>query len=415
VLTHAYEARPAPNDGHPASKRWVVSFVATLFGMMALQMSSLGFAPVIPLIQKAFQMSYSQVGLFTGLYGILALVMSVPAGLTAKRLGEKIVLVAGIAVVALGLVILSRATDFTGALAGRIVWITGYRFAFVCVLTALAVTCPPSLRGRTMGILGAMASLATVVGSPFVGSVAEKLGWRSGILGFAGAAILGAMIVAIFYAGQSNWSQVDASPSAENHVRTSTSAFRTPRVWALALLLGLVGLPSFSVTFFVPSAAESAFGISTVSSSLIISSGYLAAIFVNLGVGYLMDRFNKWRVMGALMAIMVLASLGMTAHNLPLFRTCTVMLLAFGFTATNQGYGLAADVLRGRESGNVMGVVSLGAGVFGYIGPQALGSLRDWTGGFRIGWYVIGGICLATVAELYLLRGHIKKEVVASN
>jgi len=41
------------------------------------------------------------------------------------------------------------------------------------------------------------------------------------------------------------------------------------------------------------------------------------------------------------------------------------------------GYGLAADVLRGRESGNVMGVVSLRAGVFGNAGPQALGFLRS--------------------------------------
>ena len=118
--------------------------------------------------------------------------------------------------------------------------------------------------------------------------------------------------------------------------------------------------------------------------------------------------------MGVLMTTMVAASLGMTAHNLPLFRICTVMLLSFGFAATNQGYGLAADVLRGRESGNVMGVVSLGAGVFGYVGPQALGLLRDWTGGFSIGWYVVAGICLVTVAELYLLKSHIKNEIESS-
>jgi predicted MFS family arabinose efflux permease len=413
VLTPAHHT-PASNGRDTESRKWVVSFVATLCGMMALQMSSLGFAPVIPLIQQAFRMSYSQVGLFTGLYGILALALSVPAGLTAKRFGEKIVLVSGVLVVALGLLLLSGAADFDGALAGRIVWITGYRFAFVCVLTALAVTCPPYLRGRTMGILGAMSSLATVVGAPFVGSIAEALGWRNGILGFAGTAVLGAIIVAIFYSGQPNRSSENASHATGNHNRNSVSAFRTPRVWALALLLGLVGLPSFSVTFFVPSAAESAFRISTVSSSLIISSGYLAAIFVNLGVGYLMDRFNKWRVMGVLMTTMVVASLGMTIHNLPVFEFCTVMLLAFGFAATNQGYGLAADVLRGRESGNVMGVVSLGAGVFGYVGPQALGSLRDWTGGFSIGWYVIAGICAATVAELYLLKGHIKNEIAST-
>lgn len=409
MLTPSFN-KPASESHSASSGKWVVSFIATLCGMMALQMSSLGFAPVIPLIQHTFRMSYSQVGLFTGIYGILALLLSVPAGLTAKRFGEKLVMVLGIIVVALGLVILSRAGTFAGALVGRVVWISGYRFAFVCVLTALAVTCPPSLRGRTMGILGAMASLATVVGAPFVGSIAQALGWRKGILGFAGAALLGGIIVAIFYSGRS----IKASEENAGHaveVGSSRSAFRTPRVWALALLLGLIGLPSFSVTFFVPSAAESAFGIGTVSSSLIISSGYLAAIVVNLAVGYLMDRFNKRRVMGILMTIMLAASLGMTVHNLWMFRFCAASLLAFGFAATNQGYGLAADVRRGKESGNVMGVVSLGAGVFGYIGPQALGSLRDWTGSFRIGWCVIAAICLATVVELYFLKDNSKDEM----
>jgi len=413
VLTPTYDTSTR-NSHHEKNKKWIVSFIATLFGMMALQMSSLGFAPVIPLIQHAFKMSYSQVGLFTGIYGILALLLSVPAGLAAKRFGEKAVMVAGIVVVSLGLVLLSRATNFNGALSGRIVWITGYRFAFVCVLTALAVTCPPTLRGRTMGILGAMSSLATVVGAPFVGSVAEALGWRSGILGFAGAAAIGALIVTIFYSARSNSSFANSGRTVDNHSKSSRSAFRTPRVWALALLLGLLGLPSFSVTFFVPSAAESAFGVSTVSSSLIISSGYLVAIFVNLAVGYLMDRFNKWRVMGVLMTTMILASLGMTVHSLSLFRICTVALLAFGFAATNQGYGLAADVMQGRESGNVMGVVSLGAGVFGYVGPQLLGVLRDRTGGFSIGWYVIAGICLVTLAQLYLLKGPVKNQIASS-
>jgi len=34
-------------------------------------------------------MSYTQIGLFTGMYGLLALVLSVPAGIVAKRCGEK--------------------------------------------------------------------------------------------------------------------------------------------------------------------------------------------------------------------------------------------------------------------------------------------------------------------------------------
>ena len=180
-------------------KKWIVPFVATLFGMMALQISSLGFAPLLPQIQKAFGMSYSQIGLFTGTYGLLAIVLSVPAGVAAKYFGEKRVLIAGLVVVALGLGALSVAGSFTGAILGRGLWIAGYRFAFVCVLTAIGLTCPPSLRGRTMGVLGAMSSLASVVGAPFGSSIGEAFGWREGIRAFGCAALLGAAVVAIFY------------------------------------------------------------------------------------------------------------------------------------------------------------------------------------------------------------------------
>ena len=57
--------------------------------MMAIQMSSLGFSPLLPAIQKTFGLSYSQIGLFTGLYGLVAMAVSVPAGILAKRVGEK--------------------------------------------------------------------------------------------------------------------------------------------------------------------------------------------------------------------------------------------------------------------------------------------------------------------------------------
>jgi predicted MFS family arabinose efflux permease len=395
-----------PASGAPANK-WLLPFLATLIAMMALQMSSLGFSPLLPNIQKEFGMSYTQIGLFTGIYGLLAIVLSVPAGLMAKRFGEKIVLVAGLVVVALGLAVLSRANSFTGALVGRAVWIAGYRFAFVCVMAAIALTCPPSLRGRSMGILGAISSLASVIGAPFGSSIGQAFGWRRGILAFGCAALAGSIIVAVFYRNRIS----DATPVAGHALGEAVpigtkvqSAFRTPVVWALSLLVGLVGMPHFSVTFFVPSAATSVFKLDALSASWIISSGYLAAIFVNLFVGYLMDRFNKWIVMGTLVGFMIPACIAMTSKDLIVFRICTALILAFGFTATLQVYGIAGDVLRGRQTGNVMGVVSLGAGVCGYFGPQMLGALRDRTGGFAAGWYMMAGVAAATVTLIFLLR-----------
>jgi predicted MFS family arabinose efflux permease len=150
---------------------WLLPFGVTLVAMFTLQLSNLGFAPLLPSIQRDVGMTYTQLGLFTGLYGLLALLLSVPAGISARRFGEKPVLALGLVGVALGSVLLGRAATFESALAFRGLTIFGYRFAFVSVLIAVALTAPPALRGRTMGVLGATSAMASVVGAPLGGAL----------------------------------------------------------------------------------------------------------------------------------------------------------------------------------------------------------------------------------------------------
>jgi len=391
-------------------RSWIIPFLATLFGMMTLQMSSLGFSPLLPAIQKEFSMSFTQIGLFTGLYGLLALALSVPAGLAAKRYGEKRVLVLALFLVGCGLFMLGRASGFFTAFAARAFWIGAYRFAFVSVLTAIALTSPPSLKGSSMGFLGSVSSLASVVGAPFGSKIGEDFGWRTGMTAYACAAILGSLAIWALYRQQSGErKQIHQVGSSQDGGR---SAFRTPIVWALALFVGMVGMASYSVTFFVPAAATTVFKMDAVGSSFVISTGYMCAIFLNLLFGYLMDHYNKWIVLSSLVLLLIPASLAITSKNELVFRIATVVVLAAGFTATNQAYGLAGSVLSGRETGNVMGVLSLGAGICGYIGPQMLGVLRDRTKGFNAGWYMMAGIALLTFIELLLLKRHSEKNQV---
>ena len=55
-----------------AGAGWVIAYTAVVVAMMSLQMSSLGFSPLLPSIQKEFHMSFSQLGTFTGIYGLVA-------------------------------------------------------------------------------------------------------------------------------------------------------------------------------------------------------------------------------------------------------------------------------------------------------------------------------------------------------
>jgi len=392
-----------------ADRSWVIPFLATLFGMLTLQMSNLGFSPLLPDIQKEFSMSHTQIGFFTGMYGLLALVLSVPAGLAAKRYGEKRVLVLALFLVGSGLFMLGRAPGFFTAFASRALWIGAYRFAFVGVLTAIAITSPPSLKGSSMGFLGSVSSLATVVGAPFGSKIGEDFGWRTGMTAYACAAILGSLVIWVFYRQHSGEREHVQMPHVRSSQNGGRSAFRSPVVWALTVLVGMVGMASYSVTFFVPAAATAVFNMNAMGASFVISTGYVCAIFLNLLSGYLMDHCNKWIVLSSLLALLIPASLAMTSENELVFRIATAVVLAGGFAATNQVYGLAASVLRGRETGNVMGVLSLGAGICGYAGPQMLGVLREWTGGFSAGWYMMAGIVFLTLIELLLLKRHSEK------
>jgi len=370
--------------------------------MMAIQMSSLGFSPLLPAIQNDFHLSYSHIGLFTGLYGLVAIAVSVPAGILAKRAGEKPALTAGLLGVAIGLFLLSQASTYELALGARVVWLLGYRVAFVCVMTSVALVSPPEFRSRAMGILGAMASLASVIGAPFGTIIAEPYGWRGGIIGFAVMALAGA---AAFWLGYKPVGRGAGQTPLHGHAPStpSKSAFRTPIVWSM-VLLGLINMGGFSATFFVPSAVKTTFQLSAIESAYLISASYIAAIFINLLFGYLCDRFDRWDMMIALAVLLVPACFAMMTPNLLVFRIATALVISLGLCATNQIFALAGDVVGKKELGPVMGVVGLGGGVFGYVGPQVLGLLRDRTGGFTAGWYFVAGGVILSLIEIVFLR-----------
>jgi predicted MFS family arabinose efflux permease len=382
---------------------WAIPVTAVIIAMMSIQMASLGFAPLLPAISKDLGASYSQVGLFTGMYGLIAIFISLPAGILAARFGEKRILLAGLSVTALGLGSLAFAHSYGFALVSRAVWLIGYRCAFICVFTAMAVGTPEKYRSQTMGVLGAMAALASVLGAPFGTRLAEWVGWRGGILGFAGIALLGGTLFALLYRPTAAGESSSRPVHGHGFTPQSLTALRNPIAWGL-ILLGLVNMGGFSATFFVPYAVQSVFGLNPRESAAIISSSYLLSIVLNLAVGWLCDRYSRWNIMIIMAALLVPASLAALSHELLVFRIGIALVISLGHAATNQIYAICGAVLTRNEIGTGMGIVGLGSGIFGYLGPQMLGYLRDSTGGFTAGWLFVAVAAVVSLADLLVLR-----------
>ena len=386
----------------PARRFWIWPFAATLAAMFALQLSNLGFAPLLPSIQDEFGMSYTQLGLFTGMYGLLAMVLSVPAGVAAKWWGERRILSAGLLGVAVGSVLLGEAWSAASAIMFRGLTIVGYRFAFVSVLIAVALTAPASLRGRTMGYSAPRRRLRRWWARPLAGSwwapsagerpFSDMRAWRCSARRCSGCSTCHCRVQPpASHGGES------ADPAGRR------SAFRSPAVWMLALIVGMGGFGQFTVTNFAPSVARSVYGLNAAAAGVLISTGYMAAIVLNLLVGLLADRTNKLVVLCGVFAVLAAASASMAADDLTTFRVATALVIGLGFTATNQIYGLAASVIPPREAGHAMGIVSLGAGLFGFFGPQMLGILRDVTGSFDAGFYMVAAADVVTLLLMALL------------
>ena len=390
-------------------RQWVIPFIAVLFAMLMLQMSSLGFSPLLPSIQRDFHANYTEIGLFTGVYGLVAIVLSVPTGYMARFFGEKAVLCLGLLIVAVGLFVLSQAQEFALGFTGRVIWLIGYRLAFVCVMIAVALTAPPHLKGSTMGILGALSSLASVIGAPFGSRIEEIFNWRGAIMAFAGLALLGLAVFALYYSRRPDAvAPVDAhGHGVPERIKGlgSRPAYKEPIVWVLAATLGLLNMGGFTMTFFVPVVAKSVFKIGPMGGALIISTAYMAAMVANPICGFLSDRTNRWNVMIGIAALLIPSSLALMSTNLLVFWIGATMLVALGLSATNQGYAIAGSVLQGKEIGPAMGIISLGAGVYGYLGPQMIGLLRDMTGSFKAGFcFVSGAAVIALIAMIELRR-----------
>lgn len=347
-------------------------------------------------------MSYTQMGTFTGLYGLVALMMSLPAGLLAKRYGEKLVLAVGLLLATVGLLLVALATSYFQGLMARTLWLIGYRLAFISVVTAVAVTVPGRWRGNAMGLVGALTALATIIGSSFSSHMQVNVGWRLSMVGFAALTLVAAAYFGYFYRPSK---PAEDRPSMRQSGRSGLfSAFKIPIVWTIPLL-GLANAGGFAATFFVPSVIRSEFHGGPGMSSAIIAAAYSLAIVVNPLCGWLADRLDRWLVMAAMSAVMLPACLLMSSRNVYVFGAATALLVAVGHAAANQVYPTAADLLKGRDTGPIMGIVGLGSGIFGYLGPQALGWMRDYSGGFDLGWRVVMGTTFGMVLlMLYLKR-----------
>jgi MFS family permease len=388
--------------------------------------------PLYLLIQKDFK--FQSVGEATFLMTVMMVACfgpSYPIGVLADRFSRKNLLGFGLALNAMGFIVLAWAPSYGWAVAAVIVAGLGGSF-YHPAATAMVARLFPDSTGKALGLVGIGAGAGFFIGPIYAGWRAGMLepilgpaAWRRpvlelGIMGLVGAALFGLL-------ADHERPSPQPDPEQPHH---QTKLFPTGALWFFFLAYCL----AFSFRDFAGTSMGSlgslflqkARGYDAKSTGLALSGIYLAATISNPLFGSLSDRGRKrWLTLALLTSAATMALFPWVPQSwtIPIFVVYGFFFLA-GYPMTEAALMESVpDAVRGR----VFGIFIMTGGVIGNLSHWVVGAkvkhLGAAAGSVQAYYPIYGVLALMLVVSLLGLlclnpirkREGLKPELVGRN
>jgi len=322
--------------------------------------------------------------------------LRVPLGLLSDRVGGKRVGVGILAMLLIPLVLGWRGGDSMATVfaLGAMLGVAGASFAVVLPLASRWY--PADRQGLVMGIAAAGNS-GTVLANVFAPRLANSVGWR-GVFGLALLPLTIVLVLFVVMAKESPRSAPRRSVSDSLHV------LKQADIWWFCLFYavtfgGYVGLSSFLPLFL-----RDHFHVTPIAAGSLTALAALVGSGVRPIGGYLADRMG-----GARLLRILLLGIGLAygaAAQLPRLEVMEVLLIV-SMACLGMGNGAVFQLVPQRfqaEIGIATGVIGAVGGVGGFLLPTLLGYIKQTTGSFGSGFFVLalaaGGALVALQALL---------------
>ncbi len=357
----------------------ILLFVIRLAPGIAFQAA----AVAMPSLVADAGLDHAQAGLVLGAFTLPGIIVSVPAGLLARRIGDRAVLCGGLALVALGSLLASRADGFGELLAARILAGTGGVSALMLLIKMTTDRYAGPWLATASAIIIASWPAALALALVILGPVPAALGWRA-TFGLAGVPALLAMLLVPF-AG----SGARAPDRSDAERAVVPLGFVAAAVLSWSLLNGVLAvLVGFLPGYFVATGKTIETAARTASLAV-----WTPAIAIPFG-GLLADKLLGRRaavILGATSVAALLVAVPMTGGG-------SAVLLALGLAFAIAPGPLTAQVGQATPAparAVVFGWYSAGSYAAMTVSPWIAGILRDATGDARTPLFFAAALALA--------------------
>jgi D-galactonate transporter len=194
---------------------------------------------------------------------------------------------------------------------------------------------------------------------------------------------------------------------AETRHRVSLrQVMRHPTVWLLALIMFCCQTGSYGLTLWVPTIVKGLAGYTDFEVGLFSAVPYIAAAAGMILVGRSSDRSGERFLHVAIPS--VFGAIGFVATGLitaPMAAMLALSVAAVGdYSTRGPFWALPGKFLTGSAAAAGIALINAMAAVGGFIGPYAVGYLKDATGNFQSALYLLAGILLLGAVLTMVLR-----------
>ena len=378
---------------------------AGTFAQSSFAAIGVGLPAIAPAIRDAFGLSLAQVGAVLSGHWLGTLVTLLPWGFLTDRIGERIVLVAGMGVCGALLVVAGQAQTFWQLYA--LLFLAGAAGASVNAATGRAVMgwFEASQRGLALGIRQAAVPIGGLFGALVLPQFSVHHAYA--LLGFF--CLLGAAGGAIF---------LREPASLPLEVRDVEWSLRDHRLWRLSAVAGLYVVPQMAILSFAVLYLHDERGLGKGEAAAVLGAIQVGAIVLRIAAGRWSDKLRSRTVPLARIGIAVSASLAIATAllNAPLVLLVPAFVVAGSLTMAWNGVAFAAVAeLGGRaRSGAALSIQQTVLSIGGVAAPLAFAAVvtaGSWSLAYALaavfplgGWLLLRALHEPEAARLHPSR-----------